>query len=160
MSTKAKQEEHKKQEAAAVNKTLLSIDYTSVYLFNNFQTYPFSIPIPENIPITDYHIKVQKKKKRPSRRAPAEAEIEEDKMDVDQPVVPRVRDLDANFVDDDELQAALARSRKAKLHKVRKLTPEELAKKSKLIFIINVTQLIDIWQLLHRESRKRKKEGK
>ena len=53
-------------------------------------------------------------------------------MDVDQePIVPRVRDLDANFVDDDELQAALARSRKAKLLKTKKLTPEELARKSK-----------------------------
>lgn len=52
-------------------------------------------------------------------------------MDVDQPVVPQIRNLDANFVDDDDLQAALARSRKAKLHKARKLSPEELAKKSK-----------------------------
>ena len=34
MSTKAKQEESKKQEAVAVNKTLLTIDYTSVYSFN------------------------------------------------------------------------------------------------------------------------------
>jgi len=54
-------------------------------------------------------------------------------MDVDQPVASLVRDLDANFVDDDELQAALARSRKAKLHKAKKLSPEELAKKSKPI---------------------------
>ena len=50
-------------------------------------------------------------------------------MDLDVPVA-RLRNLDANFVDDDELQAALARSRKAKLHKTKKLTPEELAKKS------------------------------
>lgn len=55
-------------------------------------------------------------------------------MDVDQPIIPQVRDLDANFVDDDELQAALARSRKAKLHKAKKLTPEELAKKSRSIY--------------------------
>ena len=54
LSTKAKQEEHQKQEAAAVNKTLLSIDYTSVYSFNNFRIYPYSISIPENISITDY----------------------------------------------------------------------------------------------------------
>ena len=54
-------------------------------------------------------------------------------MDVDQSVAPRVRDLDANFVDDDELQTALARSRKAKLHKTKKLSPEELAKKSRSI---------------------------
>jgi U4/U6.U5 tri-snRNP-associated protein 1 len=45
-------------------------------------------------------------------------------------IVPRVRDLDTNFVDDDELQAALARSRKAKLHKAKKISPDELAKKS------------------------------
>lgn len=52
-------------------------------------------------------------------------------MDVDQkPIVPRVRDLNTNFVDDDELQAALARSRKAKLHKAKKLSPEQLAQKS------------------------------
>jgi SART-1 family. len=52
-------------------------------------------------------------------------------MNVDQkPIAPRPRDLDTNFVDDDELQAALARSRKAKLHKAKKLTPEQLAKKS------------------------------
>lgn len=52
-------------------------------------------------------------------------------MDVDEkPIVPRQRDLDANFVDDDELQAALARSRKAKLRKAKKMTPEELAMKS------------------------------
>jgi hypothetical protein len=42
-STKARQEDHKKEEAAAVNKTLLSIDYTSVYAFNNLLTYPYSI---------------------------------------------------------------------------------------------------------------------
>ena len=43
----------------------------------------------------------------------------------------RERNLDANFVDDDELQAALARSRRAKLNKTKKLKPEDLAKKSK-----------------------------
>lgn len=51
-------------------------------------------------------------------------------MEVDSTPAPRIRDLDANFVDDDELQAALARSRKAKLRKPKKLTPEELAEKS------------------------------
>lgn len=50
-------------------------------------------------------------------------------MVVDQ-VVPRVRNLGVNFVDDDELQAALARSRKAKLHKAKKISPEEYARKS------------------------------
>lgn len=47
----------------------------------------------------------------------------------DKPIAPRVRDLDANFVDDDELQAALARSRRAKIHKPKKLLPEEIARK-------------------------------
>lgn len=51
-------------------------------------------------------------------------------MDVEEAIVPRARNLDANFVDDDELQAALARSRQAKLLKTKKLSPEELAKKS------------------------------
>lgn len=86
---------------------------------------------------------VQTKKKRPSRRAPVESEIREDNMDVDQPVAPRVRDLNANFVDDDELQAALARSRKAKLYKAQKLSPEDLAKKSKPIYS-SWTKLINI----------------
>jgi U4/U6.U5 tri-snRNP-associated protein 1 len=56
-----------------------------------------------------------------------------DEMDVDEkPVVPveRERDFNVNFVDDDdELQAALTRSRRAKLHKTKKLTPEQLAQK-------------------------------
>lgn len=54
-------------------------------------------------------------------------------MEVDEkPIIPiqRERNLDANFVDDDELQAALARSRRAKLTKSKKPSPEELAKKS------------------------------
>lgn len=72
----------------------------------------------------------QTKKKRPSRRAPADAELGEDGMDVDGPAAPIIRDLDANFVDDDELQAALARSRQAKLRKMKKVSPEELARRS------------------------------
>lgn len=54
-------------------------------------------------------------------------------MDVDEkPIIPvqRERDLNVNFVDDDELQAALARSRRAKLNKSKKISPEELVKKS------------------------------
>ncbi|KAF8149955.1 SART-1 family-domain-containing protein [Crassisporium funariophilum] len=118
VSSKAKQLEQRQQEAASVNKSLLTIDYA------------------KNIATADYlqegdvgFKKPKTKKKRPSRRAPVEAEVPDDNMDIDQPVVPRIRDLDANFVDDDELQAALARSRKAKLHKAKKLTPEALAKK-------------------------------
>lgn len=58
-------------------------------------------------------------------------------MDVDVAPTPMVRNLDANFVDDDELQAALARSRKAKLHKTKKISPEDLAKKSECPNIIS-----------------------
>lgn len=57
-----------------------------------------------------------------------------DQMQVDEkPIVPRARNLDSNFVDDDELQAALARSRRAKMQKSKKVSPEELAKRSKCI---------------------------
>jgi U4/U6.U5 tri-snRNP-associated protein 1 len=73
----------------------------------------------------------QTKKKRPSRRA---AEVSEepadDQMTIDEkPIVPRVRDLDTNFVDDDDLQAALARSRRAKTRKAKKVSPEEIARR-------------------------------
>ncbi|KAG6842300.1 hypothetical protein C0991_010588 [Blastosporella zonata] len=119
VSTKTKQEEQKHQAAAAVNKSLLSIDYA------------------KNLEMTDYlkegdvgFKKPKTKKKRPSRRVVESEPVPDDQMDVDQkPIVPRVRDLDTNFVDDDDLQAALARSRKAKLHKTKKLTPEQLAQK-------------------------------
>ena len=62
----------------------------------------------------------------------AQAEVNgDDEMQVDSmPIVPRQRDLDTNFVDDDELQAALARSRKAKFHNAKKLSPTEVAKRS------------------------------
>lgn len=66
-------------------------------------------------------------------------------MDVDEkPIVPvrRERDLNANFVDDDDLQAALARSRRAKLNKPKKLSPEEVAKKSVLIVTLWVLSVI------------------
>lgn len=79
----------------------------------------------------------QTKKKRSSRRVNAEeSDIppvnSENQMQVDEKhIVPRPRNLDANFVDDDELQAALARSRRAKLQKPKKLSPEEIAKQSR-----------------------------
>ncbi|KAF8972133.1 SART-1 family-domain-containing protein [Flammula alnicola] len=118
LSSKAKQEEHKQQVAASLNKSLLTIDYA------------------KNIATADYvqegeigFKKPKTKKKRPSRRAPTDAELPDDSMDVDKPFVPLVKNLDANFVDDDELQAALARSRQAKLRRTKKLSPEELAKK-------------------------------
>ncbi|KAL0573698.1 hypothetical protein V5O48_008269 [Marasmius crinis-equi] len=116
--TQIDQEQH--AAAASVNKSLLSIDYVK-----NLETADY---MKEGDP--GFKKFKKSKKKRPSRRAPAEAELaDENDMEVEQQ--PIVRDLDANFVDDDELQAALARSRRAKLNKPKKLSPEELAKKSK-----------------------------
>ncbi|KAF4613943.1 hypothetical protein D9613_007570 [Agrocybe pediades] len=118
MGKKAQQQEQKLQAAASLNKSLLTIDYAK-----NMETNDY-------VQEGDIGFKKPKtKKKRPSRRVPADAELTGDAMDVDQPVAPLERNLDANFVDDDELQAALARSRKAKLHKAKKISPEELAKK-------------------------------
>lgn len=117
VSKKVALAEQQKEEAVKVNKSLLSIDYL------------------KNVETNDYlkegdagFKKPKNKKKRSSRRAAELDPDENDAMDVDQKPVARVRDLDANFVDDDDLQAALARSRKAKLHKTKKLTPEELAR--------------------------------
>ncbi|KAG2347778.1 SART-1-domain-containing protein [Suillus weaverae] len=106
-----------RQELASVNKSLLSIDYAK-----NLETYDY-------LQEGDIGFKKPKmKKKRSSRRAPIDGD--ENGMEVDEkPIVPRPRELDANFVDDDELQAALARSRRAKLHKPKKLSPEEIARK-------------------------------
>ncbi|KAG2367861.1 SART-1 family-domain-containing protein [Suillus spraguei] len=106
-----------KPEVASVNKSLLSIDYAK-----NLETRDY-------LQEGDVGFKKPKtKKKRSSRRAPIDGD--ENIMEVDEkPVVPRPRELDANFVDDDELQAALARSRRAKLHKPKKLSPEEIARK-------------------------------
>ena len=94
-------------------------------------------------------IYIQTKKKRASRRINAEeSDIPpvngQDQMQVDEkPIVPRPRNLDANFVDDDELQAALARSRRAKLQKPKKLSPEEIARQStQLTIMIPVHTLI------------------
>ncbi|TFY83285.1 hypothetical protein EWM64_g731 [Hericium alpestre] len=120
LSAAVRQEQE--QAAAAVNKSLLSIDYT------------------KNVEMTDYmqkgdvgFKKLKSKKKRPSRRAADESDIQpvkvEDRMDIDEkPIIPRARDLDANFVDDEELQAALARTRRAKI-KAKKLSPEEIARR-------------------------------
>ncbi|KAH6913094.1 SART-1 family-domain-containing protein [Coprinopsis sp. MPI-PUGE-AT-0042] len=117
VSKKTKQNEEMQAQAAAVNKSLLSIDYAK-----NLETQDY-------LQEGDVGFKKPKtKKKRPSRRAPTELD-DGDGMDVDAKPVPIQRDLDANFVDDDDLQAALARSRKAKLRKTHKLTPEELAQK-------------------------------
>ncbi|KAF8273229.1 SART-1 protein [Lactarius quietus] len=108
------------QTAVSVNKALLSIDYT------------------KNVESSDYlqkgevgFKKPKTKKKRPTRRLAEDSDIVPvvDQMEIDlKPVVPRVRDLDVNFVDDDELQAALASSRRAKI-KVKKVSPEEIARR-------------------------------
>ncbi|KZO91587.1 SART-1 protein [Calocera viscosa TUFC12733] len=132
--TKKSQRAVEEAAAAAVNKTLLSIDYS------------------KNLEITDYlkesevgFKKPKTKKKRSTRKVEVDPDLvapndtsttngehkEQDAMDVDvKPIVsaPRVRDLDANFVDDDELQAALARSRRARTAKVKKWAPEEMVR--------------------------------
>ncbi|KAH7884745.1 SART-1 family-domain-containing protein [Phlebopus sp. FC_14] len=110
------------QDSAAVNRALLSIDYAK-----NVETHDY-------LREGDVGFKKPKtKKKRSSRRVPLDHEIngsDENEMEVDKkPVVPRPRELDANFVDDDELQAALARTRRAKVHKTKKVSPEEIARK-------------------------------
>ncbi|KAH9935252.1 SART-1 protein [Amylocystis lapponica] len=109
--------------STSVKKSLLSIDYV------------------KNLESADYlkegdigFKKPKTKKKRPSRRVAEESDIipvnGDDQMQVDEkPIVPRPRNLDTNFVDDDELQAALARSRRAKLRKTKKLSPDEIAKR-------------------------------
>ena len=85
--------------------------------------------------------KPKTKKKRPSRRITEDSGIDlpngDSKMDVDEkPRVSRSRNLDENFVDDDELQASLARARRAKtLKKPKVLTQEEIAKKRMLLTI-------------------------
>ncbi|CAE6443381.1 unnamed protein product [Rhizoctonia solani] len=108
-----------------VNRALLSLEYT------------------KNVEISDYmkegdvgFKKPKTKKKRASRRnQPEETEpaAETTTMEIDEKPAPtftrRERNLDVNFVDDDELQAALARSRRSKARKVNKLTPEEIAQR-------------------------------
>lgn len=63
-------------------------------------------------------------------------------MDVDRGLVPQMRNLDGNFVDDDDLQAALARSRKAKLHRTKKISPEEVARQSESLSYLMLSVLI------------------
>lgn len=112
--------EDQEQAAAVVKKSLLSIDYA------------------KNLEIADYlqkgdigFKKPKTKKKRPSRRVPDESDVAPatvDAMEVDSTPIPVERDLNVNFVDDDELQAALARSRRVKI-KAKKVSPEEIARK-------------------------------
>ncbi|KAH9994826.1 SART-1 family-domain-containing protein [Russula vinacea] len=128
--------EGEEQAAAPVNRALLSIDYTSTMLLSLHE--PLLTGSPENIESSDYlqkgdtgFKKPKTKKKRQSRRVVEDSDIIPvgDQMEIDvKPVVPRVRDLDANFVDDDELQAALASARRAKI-KTKKISPEEIAQR-------------------------------
>ena len=47
----------------------------------------------------------------------------------DKTIVSRPRDLESNFVDDEDLQATLAGSRRVKILKTTKLSPQEIAAK-------------------------------
>ena len=122
-------------EAPTVNKALLSIDYLSLSIHLAIDTSPNLCA--ENLDTSDYlqegdaGFKKQKKKKRPARRVvesdivPQESTDQQDGMQVDD----ESKKVDTNFVDDDELQAALARSRKAKMRKAPNLTADEIAKR-------------------------------
>lgn len=98
----------------------------------------------ENLDVSDYlqegdvgFKKPKTKKKRPSRRVIEESDIgplagvgDDNKMDIDNDVKSRrERNVDENFVDDDELQASLARARREKTRKVKVMTQEEIAQK-------------------------------
>jgi U4/U6.U5 tri-snRNP-associated protein 1 len=89
------------------------------------------------LPLKSY---LQTKKKRPSCRVAETdpANLPPDKMDVDLEEKPsaRVRDLDDAFVDDEDIQAVLARQRRAKVKKAKPLDPAEIARKSMYISII------------------------
>jgi hypothetical protein len=81
---------------------------------------------------------LQTKKKRPTRRVPYDDDPTQEGHDngevmvVDEKPLPkRVVDLNANFVDDEELQAALARQRRAKMKERHTLKPEDIARKGK-----------------------------
>lgn len=99
--------------------------------------------VPLHIPETrsDHLSFLQTKKKRPTRRQP-EAELIDasapstsngatESMDVD--VKPIIPDMDANFVDDDDLQAVLAQARRRNLKKPKIITAEEIAERREFI---------------------------
>lgn len=97
------------------------------------------VPFVENLDASDYlqdediGFKKPKKKKRGNRRVPEPGGLDVgqngDAMQIDD-IPTSSANLETNFVDDDELQAALARSRKAKMRKIPKVTPEEIASRS------------------------------
>ncbi|KAF8501230.1 SART-1 protein [Hysterangium stoloniferum] len=112
----------KEEEAARVNKSLLSIDYSKNFDMADYQQE------------SDVTFKKKGKKKRPSRRV---VEVDpadnlppiDNKMDVDEKPTTRRRDLEDNLIDDDDIQAALARQRRSKIKKAKPLDPEEIARK-------------------------------
>ena len=139
MSTHEVVREQKEEAAATVNKFLLTINYASMFVRSSVASASSNPCSTENQEISDYlkegdiGFKKPKKKRKHAARKVEESDITPDadineEMDADLPVVPS-RNLDTNFVDDDELQAALARSRKAKMKKVPQLSPEDIAKR-------------------------------
>lgn len=57
--------------------------------------------------------------------------LPDNNMDVhDEKPLTRVRDLDDGFVDDEDIQAVLARQRRMKVKKAKPLDPEAIAQKS------------------------------
>ena len=113
----------KQDVAETLNKSLLSIDYSK-----NVETSDY-------LQAGDKGFKKPKTKKKRANARVVEADPEQaaaaaaaEAMDVDEkPDVARRRttDLDVNFVDDDDLQASLARARQAKIRKGPK--PEAIA---------------------------------
>ena len=86
-------------------------------------------------PLTHF---AQTKKKRSTRRQLDSSDLIDaetpttngaQQMDVD--VKPAIPNMDLNFVDDDELQAALARARRRKLNKAKIPKAEEIAEQRK-----------------------------
>ncbi|KIM26365.1 hypothetical protein M408DRAFT_196090 [Serendipita vermifera MAFF 305830] len=112
----------RREELAApksINTTLLTIDYAK-----NLDTSDY-------LQEGDIGFKKPKKKKKQANRRLTESGVATESQDNDAMQIddgPSVN-LETNFVDDDELQAALARSRKAKMKKIPKLTPEEIARR-------------------------------
>lgn len=103
----------------------------------------------------------QTKKKKSSRRMPADAELgggDEDvkpdvgmQVDVPQPEAPRQRDLDANFIDDEDLQAALSRARRQKVKRT-KVSPEEIAARCRRLFVYQTKNDADMNILVAQEK--------
>ncbi|KAK7691056.1 hypothetical protein QCA50_006159 [Cerrena zonata] len=146
VATKATDNVLSKGNIETVKTSLLSIDYDSEFSPHG-STPSFSSAVSENMETMDYlqpgdvgFKKPKTKKKRPSRR---KVEISDDEnedlkrikaMKPGDEIIYRSTPIykyepSDNFVDDDELQAALARSRRSKLKKLKKLTPEELAQR-------------------------------